>query len=392
MPSVSFKNRVKNSTIVYGLYYYIGSFIVSFLKLFLKPQNDLILFVSYGGKYFDDSPKDIYEAMLKDERYKNLRLVWAFTNPSKFDEVKGEKIKIDSITYYQTALQARVWITNVSMMRGLKFKGINALSLNSWHGSAIKYLGEDSISKDSFRSRDHGRRADIMLAQSGYDRYVFSRAFSIPIDNVMLTGFPRNDSLVSDNHLENIRHLKDKLLIPQNKKVILYAPTYRDYDKIEGNICYLEPHLDIDKWRSSFGDEYVLIIRAHMAISKVLGVKDDDFVRDFSGYPSLNDILLVTDILISDYSGILFDFSILGRPIICYTYDYDFYKEKRGMYMDIREELYSVSDEESLIESIRHMDIEKMREMTIKFREKFVEEYGYASRKVLDIIYRSIEN
>lgn len=390
MASVTLKNWVKHSALFYSLYYYLGSLFVYVLRCFTRPDDHLILFVSYGGKYYDDSPKDIYEAMLKDERYDAYNLIWAFTNPDTPIKGRGKKIRIDSLQYYKTALRARVWVTNVSITRGLFFKGIHTFSINSWHGTAIKKIGEDSITKDSFKSKYHGRRADVMLAQSKYDKTIYSKAFKVPINDVILTGFPRNDSLVSDNRPEKIQLIKKKLSLPINKKVILYAPTYRDYDIGEGNECFMQPHLDLEKWKKWFGGEYVLAIRAHMAVSKVMGIKDDEFIRDFSGYPSLNDLLLVTDILISDYSGILFDYSILGRPIMCFTYDYELYREKRGLYIDIREELYSVGDEESLINSICHMDKMKMCEGTLRFRDKYVQEYGHASQNVIDLIYKRI--
>ena len=97
---------------LYIIYYFIGSLMVNILKLFIKPRNNLIFFISFGGKKFDDSPKVLYEAMLIDSRFDGYNFIWAFQNPDKYIIPRGKKIKTDTISYYITALQARCWITN----------------------------------------------------------------------------------------------------------------------------------------------------------------------------------------------------------------------------------------------------------------------------------------
>lgn len=99
------------------------SFVINIMKLFLKTDDKLILFVSYGGRHFSDSPKVIYDAMKQDKRFESYKLIWAFVEPNKYD-VEG-KIKIDSWKYYKYALKSRCWITNVMVERALNFKGIN---------------------------------------------------------------------------------------------------------------------------------------------------------------------------------------------------------------------------------------------------------------------------
>ena len=115
---------VKRNKWIYRAYYYSVSFAVNCISHFVKTDNQLILFVSYGGRYFNDSPKSIYEAMLEDERFKGYKLVWAFINPNSFD-ISTPKIKINSLTYIITALKARCSVTNVSIERGLNFIGKN---------------------------------------------------------------------------------------------------------------------------------------------------------------------------------------------------------------------------------------------------------------------------
>lgn len=384
MASLSLINRVKQSAWLYSIYYHVGSFMVNILKLFLKPDGKLFLFVSYGGRKFDDSPKDIYEAMLNDSRFEGYKFVWAFRKPDNFVIGSGKKIKIDTLQYYITALRARVWITNVGITRALSFKGIHTLVINSWHGTPIKKIGFDAINENTFVGK--GEPIDIQLAQGDYEVERYSQAFSLPKGFVFKTGLPRNDTLVSGNTTDNITILKKKLGLPSDKKVILYAPTYRDYELENNSVCVMKTSLNLDRWKDLFKDKYVLLVRAHVAVMKVLNLKEDEFVRDFSKYPTLNDVLLVTDILISDYSGIIFDFSILGRPIICYTYDYEKYNTMRGLYFDVRKELSFASKEDELIVLIQNIDLYREIDRTISFRKKYVQQFGDASQKVLDLI------
>ena len=390
MASISLINKVKHSSLLYSAYYYIGSLFVNTLKLLLRPDNKLILFVSYGGKKYDDSPKDIYESMINDIRFEGFKKVWAFLNPEKYDIGAGKKIKIDTLEYYRTALKARVWITNVGVTRALSFRGLHTLAVNSWHGTPIKYIGNDEKKETTFSSKGSGEPIDVMLAQGDYEVERFAQAFRLLPKSIVKTGLPRNDILVRENTPDRIMQLKKKLGIPFDKKVILYAPTYRDYEMENRSDCVMSPPLDLEKWRSLFGKEYVFLLRAHFVVMKVLNVKENDFVKDFSIYPTLSDLLLITDMLITDYSSILFDYSILGRPIFCYVYDYEKYKSKRGMYFDIRKELTYTENEEELIDRIKNINWNSEKEIVSKFREKYVQEYGNASKKIIDIIYNNI--
>ena len=127
---------------------------INVLKLFVLPDNKLILFNSYAGRKYDDSPKAIFLSMKNDSRFKGYRFVWAFHDPSKYDVADCEKIKTDGLKYFVTALKARVWITNSSFERGLRFKGRRTFYLNTWHGSPIKKMGSDIDSANqSFKSK-----------------------------------------------------------------------------------------------------------------------------------------------------------------------------------------------------------------------------------------------
>lgn len=390
MASRSLVSQVKNTSFFYNAYFYLGSFLIRLLKVFIKANDHLIVFSSFSGKSFDDSPRAIYEGMLKDHRFDNYELVWDFRNPQKYDIKRGLKIKTDTLKYYTTLLKARLWITNVSMYRGLEFTGINSFVFNTWHGSAIKTLGTDVKGEKTFKGKTKQKKGDVILAQGQYDIETFSHVFEMPLQRVLALGLPRNDELVYNNKTNIIKELKIQLGIALNKKVVLYAPTYREYqrDKNKNNIFCLP--INIKKWEKSLSDSFVLLFRAHPDVVKVLNIEQNDFVKDVSSYPHVNELMLISDLLISDYSSIFFDYSILGRPMLSFAFDYDQYDKERGVYFDIRKELVSenLSDESVLIDTILKLDWNNRRKISIAFRDKYVEVFGDATKRSLDYLYK----
>lgn len=376
---------------LYIIYFWVGSLFLGVIKFFVKPDDNLILFMSFGGKKFDDSPRVIYDAMINDDRFNDFELVWAFQNPQKFTLQRGRAIKTDSIKFYITALKARCWITNSRIERGLRFKGKNTFYFNTWHGSPIKKMGKDIVKKNSksFSSKDKWN-VDVMTSQSEYEANIFSRVFNIEREKFLLCGLPRNDSLVFNTE-EKKQLMREKIGLPLSKKVILYAPTFREYERDNKYNVILAPPIDFRKWKEEIGDEYVVLLRAHYEVGTILNVEGvNEFVFDVSDYPELNDLMIASDILISDYSSIFFDFSILDRPMLSYTYDYEKYAEQRGLYFDIREVLQGGAvTEDELLNKITELSYKESIKIVRSFREKYIEYFGNATKISLDTIYRN---
>ena len=372
---------IKNNKVVYYLYNRLFSFFLKFLGFFCRVDDRLILFNSFGGKKYDDSPKAIYEYMQSNEKYKEYNMIWAIDDPSLIKELGINYVKNNSFEFFITALKAKYWITNSSMERGLKFKKKKTIYINTWHGSVIKKI---DVSKD--RMAFNVTPSDYLYAQSIIDIDYFSEKWNFPKEKIILSGYPRNDDLCMVSRKE-INRIKTKLKIPLNKKVIIYAPTFRDYD-YDANGCYIAPPINLKKWENKLSKDYVLLFRAHYEINKSLNIAENDFVRDYSNYPCLNDLLKISDIMISDYSSIMIDYSILERPIYCFAYDYDKYQLERGTAYDLRKELPNgvILNEEDLLKEIMICDYPKQKEKTKLFKRKHVEVCGNASSYIDKII------
>ena len=378
------RNIIKSSRIFYLIYYYIFSMLLKALGLFCKTDNNKVLFVVYGGKRYDDSPKVLYEYIKEDDRFKNLELIWAFEKPQAFNEIPDEnKVKIDSFKYYLTALRSKYWITNSSITRGLNFKKNKTKYVIFQHGTAgIKTLGQDIPKNNkSFRIKN-GDKPDVFIIQGKKEKDIIKKAFGYD-DEVYNIGLPRNDELF-DVDEKRIHEARRRLNIPDGKKVIIYTPTFREFYKDSGLNTFVKMPFDIEKMREALADEYVLVITAHYEVSKMLNIpKGDSFVINAFDYPCINDILIAGDIMISDYSSVVFDYAILERPIFCFGYDYDVYKKERGTYIDLDKFFCDgvIKSQEKLIEAIRNMDVDKEK----AYSKKIKSDYIYGSEK--SVIY-----
>lgn len=383
---------VKYVKCIYQLYFYLGTFALKVLKLFVRPDDKLILFISFGGRKFDDSPKAIYDQMIKDDRFNDYSLVWAFNNPEAFDIERGEKIKCDTFSYFKTALKARVWISNSTVERGLEFKGKHTFYFNTWHGTPIKKMGSDiEDSNKSFKGMGQWK-VDYFTCQGEFEQEIFCRVFNgLNKDIAQVIGLPRNDIYANYTN-EYMLSLRKKMNIPAEKRVILYAPTFREYDKSSSMEVKVSVPMHIERWRKELGEKYVLLFRAHYEVAKGLNIQDDDFVREMSGYPQLEDLMIVSDLLISDYSSIFFDYSIMAKPMLAFCYDYDRYASERGMYFDIRDWLPSADNEDKLLELIKSDAQGKHIAKTRKFQQKYVTAYGTAVKQSLDVLHKELNN
>lgn len=382
---------LKSHPIWVNIFWKIMWIVLNIVGFFIPIQKKKIIFCSFGGRRFDDSPKAVYDTICSRVEFKDWKLVWAFNNPEEFDIPRGEKVKIDTVRFFITLLQSRVWVSNSGMDRGIGLQRKKNVIVETWHGTPLKkILGDENQNTIGGKNKAIKRNKDyktIRCAQSEYDKALFCRLFNADASTVLMCDLPRNDELCF--HSENLSwFVKNKLRIPSAKKVILYAPTYREYLVDENRKIFLAPPIDMKKWKRELGEEYVLLVRAHYAVVKELNIVDDEFVHDVSNYPSLNELYIISDIMISDYSSTYFDYSILNRPMVCFAYDLDEYIEKRGLYLDLCETLPCpiCRNEDEVINDILKMDYIERSCLTMEFHKKFAPYAGNASDTIVEEI------
>lgn len=271
-----------------------------------------------------------------------------------------------------------------------------------WHGpGAYKKFGHS-------RAKDGGDLKNITV-HPGYKRYTkaivssedirpcYAEAFSITVDKVGATGFPRTDLFFDKKSMqEKKKKILKKYPYLKNKKVILFAPTYRGTTVNGANYGF--DKLDLDKIYKEFNKEYVFIFKWHPALYNNLQngtrkgydlSKYKDFYYDLSDERDINELLLVTDILVTDYSSVIFDWAFLKKPIVYFAYDQEDYENGRGLYFPFEEYIYGsvAKDCKELIKAIAKADLCKDK------REKFVKKFigacdGNSTKKTYEWIFK----
>lgn len=379
---------LKHSKRIQFLYRKIMSLVFQCLGLFVRQDEKLILFSSFAGKKFNDSPKVLYDVICADNKYEGYRLVWAFEHPDNFNLPRGEKIKIDTLTYFLTALKAKTWICSVNIERGLSFKKKNTIYINTWHGAGTKKIGNACAGRSDYNFSS----VDMMLVQSQFEREIFERDFRCRPDAIRMVGFPRNDELFTIAYDAGKKdELRRQFDIPEGKKVILYAPTWRDSK--DGGLSYkFEAPMNITKWKELLSKEYVMLFRMH-TFTTIFDMRYDEFARNVSTYDNLNHILAISDVVITDYSTIVYDSAVARKPFICWGFDYDRYYEERGFYFNLNDEYPGgvLKTEDDVIARLKAVINGADANKYEAFRSKYIEAGGDSVNMILDELSQKLQ-
>lgn len=335
---------IKHVPFIQWLYQKVMSLCFRIMGMFIPVDNHLVLLSSYGGDQYSDSPKVLFEAMKSDPHFSNFQYVWAFGDPAKFDVPGADKVKIDTLPYFKTALRAKVWITNVNIERGLHFKKKDQIYLNTWHGTGPKASGNAVKGRSDYDFS----YVDIICVDGQHTKNQMIRDYNAREESLIFSGRPREDELYTFND-ETSKRVRSALSIPEDKKVLLYMPTWREHGNLE---------LSKDLWEKSLSNEYVMLVRAHHFVKTGTGISSNSFWIDVSDYPSVNELYWVSDVLISDYSSAFFDYGLLAKPMVCFAYDYDEFEKDPGLIMDLKNEFPSgiKYTEEEVISFIQNMN------------------------------------
>ncbi|HWJ77730.1 MAG TPA: CDP-glycerol glycerophosphotransferase family protein [Niallia sp.] len=240
---------------------------------------------------------------------------------------------------YHLATSPAIVLDNYfGFLSAVQFKeGVKKLQI--WHANgAIKTFGwkDASVEKRSEQSKKRFAKVysqfDYIISGSETMSQIFQEAFSISKEKIIHTGIPRTDIFFDKQYIESTKEkLYKKYAIFKHKKIILYAPTFRENEE---DISEVFP-LNISYLKQKLGSDYILLIKLHPSINKKMNINQyDGFVYDFSDYALINDLLFISDILITDYSSIPFEYSFLQKPMIFYPYDLEEYTRTRGFWTD----------------------------------------------------------
>ena len=271
----------------------------------------------------------------------------------------------------------------------MKFGEENTI-VQLWHapGASKKFGGSVDIESRDILSKI-SENTDYLIVTSEKIIGYYSEAFQMPESKIKALGLPRMDYYFEDRNLEKLKEdFCRKYGISKDKKIILYAPTFRDEEKYNNVFDYL----DLEKFNETLGEEYILALRLHPKIKDFY--KDDISAMgkyiDCSDYYSEQELLLISDILITDYSSIMIEFAMLNKPIVFFTYDFDSYMtQERGFYFDFKSTVPGpvVNDSNQLVNVIVNQEFDESK-MSKFVKTQFDAIDGKSSKRVVDFLLK----
>ncbi len=350
----SVKRFMQNSKLFYGLYKWLvntkRTYYFNKYKKRYPIEDKTILFESFQGRIYACSPKAMYLEALKDERFVDYSFVWAVRDVKKYAFLKENPrtrvVKYRTNEYMRWCAKAKYWVTNSTMLPHI-IPSKEHVFIQTWHGTPLKRLGCDiknqgnnaqKLSEIHKQYITQGKRITYFLSPSQFYTEKIGTAYSQSSDKFIPCGYPRNDFLFSFGQ-NDVDKIKESLGIPKDKKVLLYAPTFRDNTFERGRGFHYDIGIDFDMLKKELSDEYVILFRAHYFIIDNFDLSSyEGFVYDVSKYDDINELYIVSDMLLTDYSSVFFDFANLNRPIMFFMYDFEEYKNNlRDFYLDLDE-------------------------------------------------------
>jgi CDP-glycerol glycerophosphotransferase len=372
-----------------------------FIMIGLLPARKYsIVFESFLGKQFSDNPRAIYEYM--KEHYPEYKLYWS-VDPRFIDNFKDKGVNIVprlSIKWLLIMASAKYWVSNSRMPLWIP-KPKHTVYLQTWHGTPLKKLAADmddvfmpgtNIENYKQNFLKESANWDYLISPNPYSTKIFRRAFAFKKEMIE-SGYPRNDFLYKVNNEKDILALKKKYQIPTDKKVILYAPTWRDDQYFEKGKYKFDLKLDLKQMQEQLGDQYIVLLRLHYLIANHIDVSEyKGFAFDFSHHEDIRELYMVSDLLITDYSSVFFDYANLKRPMIFFVYDIEDYRDRlRGFYFDFEEKAPGplVKTTEEVIEEINKLEKNKRLPKNFdEFYETFCSwEDGNATKRVVETVW-----
>ena len=378
---------------------------VPVLRDFAAQEEDLFVFESFFGKSYGGNPRYVFEELVRSGR--EFRAVWVHSpsrKPFNFKQFKNTSVTIiqvarGSAEYKSYLNRAKYWINNIRFSDDIQ-KPEGTIYLQTWHGTPLKRLGLDieveGIEADARASfLNEAKNWDYLLAQNTYSSDIFKRAFDIRCP-VLDEGYPANDFLVDPVRRGKVAaYVRKAYDVPADKKVITYAPTWRESNR-DGLKWSFKNRVQMDFFRlkERFSDEYVVLTRLHHLMANTLQLEGlDGFTRDASKEPDANRLMAATDVLITDFSSIFFDYACSGKPMIFHMYDIENYKNNlRGLYLDPYTDLPGpvTTTENELIAALENIGNwqEEYGARFEKFRERFLSsDDGGAAKRVVDRVF-----
>ena len=293
-------------------------------QLLTRQDGRTALFSSFGGR-FSDNPRAVYEELVR--RGSPLDPVWV-------SETRPDGVAPRSPAYARALGRARVLVTNERLPSLVKKPGVTYVQ--TWHGTMLKRIGFDNPRYASDPSglaqaaKDYGRW-DLLLSQNPFSTKTMRSAFRYD-GEVLESGYPRNDLLLSPEADAVRARVRAEYGVPDGVLLVLYAPTFRD----DQTAVTAPLPLELSLLGAALGDGVHVLVRLHHRVLASLAEPPSSLWSSASEHEDIRELYLAADALVTDYSSVMFDFAVTGKPMVFFTYDLEHYRSSlRGFYFDL---------------------------------------------------------
>ena len=356
------------------------------LKQPLDPN--LAVFASYWNRGAMGNPLAIFRAM--QQAAPHMHGVWLVRADRRHTMPPGiDYVVPGTPRYWEVVARATYFVNDVNFPDDI-VKRRGQVHIQTQHGTPLKHMGLDlmehpAASKGMVFRKLLGRsdRWDYNLSANRFSTLVWEKAFPSDFTSVE-SGYPRNDELVNAT-AQDVAAAREELGIPAGKIAVLYAPTHRDHDK------HFILRADLKQLATDLGPDFVVLVRAHYFykwLPELAQLERDGLLLNVSQSPSVEKLMLASDVLVTDYSSIMFDYANLDRPIVVFASDWETYREVRGVYFDLFEKRpgHIATTQPALTQLLtsRAYDDEESTSSRQAFREEFCQfDDGRAAERVV---------
>ncbi|WP_406494627.1 CDP-glycerol glycerophosphotransferase family protein [Streptomyces sp. NBC_00846] len=301
------------------------------------PLRDTVLFSSFDGRQYSDSPRAIHEEMVR--RGAESEHLWVVSDQQARVPAGVTAVEHGSTAWYEALATSRHLVTNTQLPEWFERREGQCV-VQTWHGTPLKRIGLDLAGTACANAaylatiEQRARQWSVLVSPNRFSTPVLRRSFGYR-GEVLECGYPRNDLFHAPDRTKVAASVRGRLGIPEAKRVVLYAPTWRE-DRPQGGGRYaLDLRIDLAVAERELGADTVLLVRRHYLVTDRLPDSGSGFVRDVSRYGDVGELMLISDALVTDYSSLMFDFAQTGRPMLFHTHDLAHYRDTlRGFCFD----------------------------------------------------------
>lgn len=367
----------------------------TYRKWLEEPVNEkFVMMSSFWGRdnKFNDNPQAIYE-YLANNRPEFTTIIMMKDAIRTYPEYPNAKVvSYGTKEYWYYLAHAKYFVNNVNYTESQRVKRPDQIEIQTMHGTPLKTLGfevlEDWNDKNYQSQKRKNANWDYLLTPSDWVADYAVKAFAVQ-PKILNTGYPRNDQLFISRSAKQVEDLKRSLNLPLNKKIVAYTPTWRQKEPTT-----IDNYLDVKELYKALPDDVYFVIKNHH-FEPWSGLSNEyaDKIGFMSGEASIDDVYIIADCLITDYSSVMFDYSLLNKPMIFYAFDYDQYVEERGLNFDLRKFAPGpiANNQNDLVKWITNFNTieSKFSKSIKKFKTRFSQyDDGHAAEKVVNTVFK----